>query len=129
MLMPWLKLVWNFIQKIPPWEIWHITLQFQIKILQFCAYFWLKFVWNFSQKIPPWEISHIPYQFQIRISRFCVYCELKFCMKFHSKDTSLRIMIQTTSIPNPNLSIRCLFWPEIENEILFKRDLLEKYDT
>ena len=30
--------VWNFIQMIHPWEIWHIKLLFQIKISQFCAY-------------------------------------------------------------------------------------------
>ena len=26
----WLKLVWNFIQMISPWEIWRVTLQFKI---------------------------------------------------------------------------------------------------
>ena len=60
--------------------------------------------------------------------KFCLFL-LKLSMTFHSKDTSLRIMVQTTSIPHHNLSIWCLFWPEIEYEVLFKRDLLEKYDT
>ena len=59
--------IWSFIQTRPLWEIWHITLQFQIKFSQFCAYFWLKLVWNFIQKIPPWEIWQITLQFLIKI--------------------------------------------------------------
>ena len=66
----WLKLAWNFIQRIPPWEIWHITLLFKIKIFQICAYFWLKLVSNFIQKIPPWKIWNITLQFQIKFSQF-----------------------------------------------------------
>ena len=105
--------VWNFIQKIPPWEIWHITLQFQIKILQSLHIASWNCVWNFIQKIPPWEISHIPLHFQIRISRFCVYCELKLCMNFHSRDTSLGNMTCNSSIPNQTFSILCLFLAKI----------------
>ena len=69
--------VWNFIQKIPPWEIWHITLLLKIKIVRFCAYFCLKLVWNFIQKIPRWEIWHRTLQLQIKIVRFCAYFWLK----------------------------------------------------
>ena len=35
----WLRFVWNFIEKIPPGTIWHITLLLQIKFSQFCAFF------------------------------------------------------------------------------------------
>ena len=67
--------VWIFIQKIPPWEIWHVTLQFQIKLFQFCAYCWLKLVWNFIQKVPPWEIWLVTLQFKITISWiFACFC-------------------------------------------------------
>ena len=38
----WLRFVWNFIEKIPPGTIWHITLLLQIKFSQFCA----SFGWN-----------------------------------------------------------------------------------
>ena len=34
----WLKLVWNFIQRIPPWDIWLVTLQFKIIISWVFAY-------------------------------------------------------------------------------------------
>ena len=74
-----------FIQMIPPWEIWHITLLFQIKIFQFCAYFWLKLVWNFIQKIPPWEIWHITLLFQIKIFEICAYFWLKLVWNFIQK--------------------------------------------
>ena len=60
--------VWNFIQKIPPGTIWHITLQFQIKIFQFCAYFWLILVRNFIKRRPPWDIWRVTLQFKIIIS-------------------------------------------------------------
>ena len=60
--------VWNFMQMTPLWEIWHITLQFQIKIFQFCAYFWLILVRNFIKRIPPWDIWHVTLQFKIIIS-------------------------------------------------------------
>ena len=82
--------VWNFIQKIPPWEIWHVTLQFRIKISQFCAYFWAqKLVWNFIQKIPLWyllwEIWHIILQIQMKIFQFCAYFWLKLVWNFIQK--------------------------------------------
>ena len=60
--------VWNFIQMTPLWEIWHITLQFQIKIFQFCAYFWLILVRNFIKRIPPWDIWRVTLQLKIIIS-------------------------------------------------------------
>ena len=66
--------VWNFIEKIPPWEIRHITLQFQIKIFQFCAYFWLKLVWDFVQRIPSWDIWRVTLKFKIIISWVFPYC-------------------------------------------------------
>ena len=34
----WLKLVWNFIEMIPPWGIWCVTLQFEIIISWIFAY-------------------------------------------------------------------------------------------
>ena len=74
--------VWNFIQMIPPWEIWHITLQFQIKISQ----------------IPPWEI-------------LCnLFYWLKLSMNFHSNDTSLRNMTHNTSIQNQISQFCAYFW-------------------
>ena len=67
--------VWNFIQMIPPWKIWHTTLQFQIKFVKILrAYCWLKLVWNFIQKIPPWEIWCVTLQFKILFSWIFAYC-------------------------------------------------------
>ena len=43
----WLKLVWTFIQKIPPWEICYITLLFKMIISWIFAYFWLKLSMKF----------------------------------------------------------------------------------
>ena len=73
---------WNFIQMIPPWEIWHITHLFQIKFSKFCAYFWLKLLWNFIKKIPPSEIRHITLLFQIKSFQFCAYFWLKLVWNF-----------------------------------------------
>ena len=141
--------VWNFIQMIPPREIWHITLKFQIKILkifgwnlhevsfkeippweishntsipnQICSIFdfWL------HSKIPPWEIWHITLQFQIKILQICAY----FWLKLVSKDTSLRDMMCNSSIQNHIFMNFCLLLVEIEYEFSFKWYLLEKYDT
>ena len=77
--------VWNFIQMIPPWEIWHITLLFQIKIFQFCAYFWLRLVWNFIKKRPSCEIRHITLLFQIKFSQSCADFWLKLVRNFIQK--------------------------------------------
>ena len=72
----------RFHSKTTPWEKWHITLQFQIKFSQFCAYFWLKLVWNVIEKIPPWEIWHITVLFKIKIFSFCAYFWLKLVWVF-----------------------------------------------
>ena len=108
---------------IPPWEIWHITLQFKIKIFQFCAYFWLKLVWNFIQKIPPWEIWHKLLQFKIKFLQefvLLLLAEIEYEISF-KWNTSLKNMTHNTSIPNQNLSNLCLLLAEIRYEISFKR--------
>ena len=98
---------------IPYWEIWRVTLVFQIKFSQFCAHFWLKLVWNFIQKILPGTIWHIALQFQLNNCTNLCFFLAEISMRFHSEDTSLRNMTHSTSIPNINYSILCLFLAEV----------------
>ena len=108
---------------IPPWEIWHITLEFQLKIFQFCAYFWLKFGWNFIQKTLLWNKTHNTSILNKSFSILCWFLA-KISMKFHSKDTSLRNMTCNSSIQNHNFMNFCLFSVESEYEISLKKTLL-----
>ena len=52
-------------------------------------------------------------------SNLCLFlAEIR--LKFNSKDTTLRKITQTASIPNQNLTNFCLLLVEIEYEISFK---------
>ena len=104
-----LKIVWNFIQKISIWEIWHIPLHFQIRISRFCVYCELKLCMNFHSKDTSCRNmtcnSSIPNQI---ISILCLLLA-EISMKFHSKSTSLRNMTCNSSIRNHDFMNFCLF--------------------
>ena len=125
----WLKLEWDLIQKIPSWEIWHITIQFQNQIFSILCFFLaeisMKFHWK---KTLLWNDTHntsIPNQI---FSILCLFLA-EISLTFHSKDTSLRNMTCNSSIQNHNFMSFSLLLVEIEYEISFKWYLLEKYDT
>ena len=120
--------VWTFIQKIPPWEIWHVTLQFQIKFFQFNAYFLAKISMKFHSKSTSLRnMTHNTSIPNLNSTILCLFLA-EISMKFHSKDTSLRNITHTTSFPNQNFTILCLLWAEVVYEFSFKRYLLGKYD-
>ena len=97
---------------LPPWEIWHITFQFQIKFSQFCADFWLRLAWNFIQKylIEKYETQHF-YSKSNFLNFVLILAEIS--MKSYSDDTSFRNKTHNTSIPNHIFSILCLLLAEI----------------
>ena len=120
----WLKLVWNFIQRIPPWDIWLVTFQFKIIISWVCAYFWLKLVWSFTQMIPPCEIRLVTLQLKITISWiFDNFC-WNWVSNFIQKIPPWKSMTHNTSIPNQIFSILCLFFAEIGMKFQWKKTLL-----
>ena len=49
--------VWNFIQRIPPWDIWRVTLQFKIISLQFK----IKISWIYC-----WLLVEIEYEISFK---------------------------------------------------------------
>ena len=97
--------VWIFIQKIPPWEIWHVTLQFQIKFFQFCAYFLAKISMKFHSKSTSLRnMTHNTSITNLNSTILSLFLA-EISMKSHSKDTSLRNMTYNTWIWNQNSTI------------------------
>ena len=101
--------VWIFIQKIPPWEIWHVTLQFQIKFFQFNAYFLAKISMKFHSKSTSLRnMTHNTSIPNLNSTILCLFLA-EISMKFHSKSTSLRNMTCNSSIRNHYFMNFCFF--------------------
>ena len=98
--------VWIFIQKIPPWEIWLVTLEFRNKkFFEFCAFFLAEISMKFHSKSTSLRnMTHNTSITNINSTILCLFLA-EISMKSHSKDTSLRNMTYNTSIWNQNSTI------------------------
>ena len=118
----------------PPWEIWHITLQF--KIVKFFNFVLKIFLAEISMKFHSEErktlfLAEISMKFwpfwnkknntSIQNQIFSILCLFlaEISLKFYSKDTSLKNMTHNVSFQNQNFSILCLFLDEISMKFHF----------
>ena len=102
-----MKLVWNFTQKIPPWEIWHITVLFKIKIFSILCLIFGEISMKFHSKNT--SLRNMTHNTSIQNQHLSILCLFlaEIRMKFHIKDNALKNMTQTTLIPNQNFRNLC----------------------